>query len=609
MDWKRIGICSTLVMTVCTEVFGATNETQESNQQMIQQIRESVNDDGFREPNYFFYDIADPYATYYVRGIKQLLGQEEGKELSDLSYSIEALENKEKSRWNLIDIYCLVMLIDDIEQLPKDLSVSIVDYLNSLYDKENGCYQYLGDFSNPTSIAPTYYAVMTLVKLREDIQPISEWISKTSESALGKEADKETYYGGYAMLYELMDAYEIPINLQDFGAVIGYYEGILNQVDEKQETALPYEMSDIPTIAMDMVKLSEHMEYSLMDCGGQILDLFGDETTFHNYLFWEYDYVNLYAIVYTLVQSELFTDEQYWINGEVLAFDQFLLDDGEYIAPGIYEGNLNATYYADELIYLLDLSVTYDAEAYCEKVLDEASDPQQIGIWKLEQIIRLLQKYQIDWESSSLKEHINVYLDEQWETILASEQWGLRELKTINQLCVLFQILNRTYNIEKSVQKKIKKQTSEYFNGQIAYDEELDLSMELMQFLINAGEKNSELVNQLSNHVDQLLAQISNQSVSFKVTLAFHAVKSLHENGYSISEEAKQSIQDMLLNAYYKNGFFCMGDVEGERVTYQSTYEAASLLQWLVGELKAGEPWGQVRWLTKCHYWLDMCPL
>ena len=314
-------------------------------------------------------------------------------------------------------------------------------------------------------------------------------------------------------------------------------------------------MSDIPTIAMDMVKLSEHMEYSLMDCGGQILDLFGDETTFHNYLFWEYDYVNLYAIVYTLVQSELFTDEQYWINGEVLAFDQFLLDDGEYIAPGIYEGNLNATYYADELIYLLDLSVTYDAEAYCEKVLDEASDPQQIGIWKLEQIIRLLQKYQIDWESSSLKEHINVYLDEQWETILASEQWGLRELKTINQLCVLFQILNRTYNIEKSVQKKIKKQTSEYFNGQIAYDEELDLSMELMQFLINAGEKNSELVNQLSNHVDQLLAQISNQSVSFKVTLAFHAVKSLHENGYSMSEEAKQAMQDMLLNAYYKNGF------------------------------------------------------
>ena len=130
MDWKRIGICSTLVMTVCT---------------------------------------ADPYATYYVRGIKQLLGQEEGKELSDLSYSIEALENKEKSRWNLIDIYCLVMLIDDIEQLPKDLRVSIVDYLNSLYDKENGCYQYLGDFSNPTSIAPTYYAVMTLVKLREDM--------------------------------------------------------------------------------------------------------------------------------------------------------------------------------------------------------------------------------------------------------------------------------------------------------------------------------------------------------------------------------------------------------------------------------------------------------
>lgn len=76
-----------------------------------------------------------------------------------------------------------------------------------------------------------------------------------------------------------------------------------------------------------------------------------------------------------------------------------------------------------------------------------------------------------------MKEHINVYLDEQWETILASEQWGLRELKTINQLCVLFQILNRTYNIEKSVQKKIKKQTSEYFNGQIAYDEELGVSI------------------------------------------------------------------------------------------------------------------------------------
>lgn len=587
MEWKRISICSMLVMTVCIEAFGATNENQENSQQMIQQIQESVNDDGgFREPNYFFYDIADPYATYYLRGMKQLLGQEEGKELSDLSYSIEALENKEKSRWNLIDIYCLVMLIDDVEQLPTDLRVSIVDYLNSLYDKENGCYQYLADFSNTTSIAPTYYAVMTLGKLREDIQPVNEWIIKTSESALGKEADKETYYGGYAMLYELMDAYAIPINLQDFGAVIEYYEDVLNQVDEAQKTALPYEMSDIPTIAMDMVKLSKHMEYSLMDCGDQILDLFGDETTFHNYLFWEYDYVNLYAIVYTLVQSELFTDEQYWINEEVLAFDQFLLDDGEYIAPGIYEGNLNATYYADELIYLLDLSVTYDAEAYCEMVLDEASDLEQIGIWKLEQIMRLLQKYQIDWENSSLKERINVYLDEQWQNILDSDQWGLRELKTINQLYTLSQILDRPYNIEKSVQEKIKKQTLEYFNGQIAYDEELDLSTELMQFLINTGEKNSELVNQLSNHVDQLLAQISNQSVSFKVTLAFHAVKLLHENGYSLSKETKKSIQDMILSAYYKNGFFCMGDVEGERVMYQSTYEAASLLQWLVGEFK-----------------------
>ena len=143
MEWKRISICSTLVMIVCIEAFGATNENQESSQQMIQQIQESVNDDGgFREPNYFFYDIADPYATYYLRGMKQLLGQEEGKELSDLSYSIEALENKEKSRWNLIDIYCLVMLIDDVEQLPTDLRVSIVDYLNSLYDKENGCYRF-----------------------------------------------------------------------------------------------------------------------------------------------------------------------------------------------------------------------------------------------------------------------------------------------------------------------------------------------------------------------------------------------------------------------------------------------------------------------------------
>ena len=29
-----------------------------------------------------------------------------------------------------------------------------------------------------------------------------------------------------------------------------------------------------------------------------------------------------------------------------------------------------------------------------------------------------------------------------------------------------------------------------------------------------------------------------------------------------------------------------MGDAEGERVMYQSTYEAASLLKWLVGEFK-----------------------
>lgn len=56
------------------------------------------------------------------------------------------------------------------------------------------------------------------------------------------------------------------------------------------------------------------------------------------------------AIINTLKQCQLLNENLKWLSEEVALFDQFQLDNGEYISPGIYGSNLNATYYADQFI-------------------------------------------------------------------------------------------------------------------------------------------------------------------------------------------------------------------------------------------------------------------
>ena len=92
------------------------------------------------------------------------------------------------------------------------------------------------------------------------------------------------------------------------------------------------------------MKLCKNFEKDLTEYNDEISDLFLDSSLLQKYLFWEYDYVNLYAIINTLKQCQLLNENLKWLSEEVALFDQFQLDNGEYISPGIYVSNLNATY-------------------------------------------------------------------------------------------------------------------------------------------------------------------------------------------------------------------------------------------------------------------------
>ena len=95
VKWKQIVVGLISIMMIFTSVRGEVNENQRSNYQMLEQIEKSyVVDSGFRESNYFFLDMVDSYATYYLQCIKQLIGEEDSVERTDVSYEINCLSIK-----------------------------------------------------------------------------------------------------------------------------------------------------------------------------------------------------------------------------------------------------------------------------------------------------------------------------------------------------------------------------------------------------------------------------------------------------------------------------------------------------------------------------------
>ena len=65
------------------------------------------------------------------------------------------------------------------------------------------------------------------------------------------------------------------------------------------------------------------------------------------------------------------------------------------------------------------------------------------------------------------------------------------------------------------------------------------------------------------------------------MTITFDAVKQLQAVNYSISDNAEMAILDMLQGAYWKNGFFKTGDILGEKVLYQATYEGTFFIKFI----------------------------
>ena len=90
----------------------------------------------------------------------------------------------------------------------------------------------------------------------------------------------------------------------------------------------------------------------------------------------------------------------------------------------------------------------------------------------------------------------------------------MRELKIINQLFILSQILNETYSIELDV-PKIKEQVIKLFNTEISYEDDISISTELLKFLVTVQDTDSELIAQLCSHVNELLEVIGDKNVFF----------------------------------------------------------------------------------------------
>lgn len=550
---------------------------EESREQLIEQLEQChMTDGGYRETNFFFLNMADPYASYYINRTKCIAGLEVTPEKVKLSYIFNCLSSQDKRRWNLMDTYSTVMLLDNPKELEPELYTAITEYLDMLYDEENGCYQFFIDSGDSNAVVPTYLVKESSEKLGEPIQPIDLWLQSLAKDAFGEALDQGTYIGSYAMLYELMQDYGFSIDTTGFESVIKIYEKQLDLISSG--TGERDDLSDIPPMIMDLLRLCNDMGIDHVKYHDKIISLFSDQETFHEYYFWLYDYYNLYAIIYSLDMCSYPVNKHPWLLNEILAFDQFLLSDGVYISPSITEASVVPTYYADQLMDLLGLTLTHDNEEYCMSIATKGIQWENMNLWQIEMLISLLSKYDTDLSDESNREELESYLTEQWNRLLLTDTWDLSKLQIMNQLLSIDQNLNQTFMLEPSVQEQITNQILNETEKRTDDYEKLLSYIELVDFLQKNGYKNIDLIEELCIQIENNLSVLNNMEIYSKAEMEFRAVEVLEASDVIISDEVKKTIRNTLSAAYCGNGLYRSGDLPEDVITYQSTFYAYYLL-------------------------------
>ena len=556
------------------------NDTVTSNSPLIntsgivEQIeRSSMPDSGYRFANAAYASQISPYATYYIREAKKLAGNVPEKETIAMEpVFLDKLETE--TAMDLTDLYCMVMLIDDLNKVSIPMKENISRNLDSLYNEKIGCYSLPA--SNQidiyaTNVYPTFLVETIASKLDIETRPVKAWLGEAASELLQPENITRENSSTYEMLFKLLQLHQMEISKEASALVIKMFEDDLQNLTALKEANQVY----LPVYLMDYLETCVILDIDSSSYHNQIIQSICDENGMIAGVIQDYDALGLYAAVRTLSLSNYDFKKHQNINKVFDVYNTFLLDNSAYLAPGHVESDFVDTYYVDAIIHMLELEHPSDISVYCREKKDEILKSDLISI---SYFIALLQRNNLLNILDDRKPEIVDGLNSSLENILASEGTTAEKLPYVNAIIDALEILGQEWSISET---QAEEMIGNYTEAEDIQQDTINL-IELTKFTNAVGGGSKDSKKYCKKIVDNIQS-LKNLEVSNQMLILSKACVIFEDCNYTIPDSVIQIVTNTLNQAQDSSGLFKGGDTKEDIVSFRSTYDAL-LLQQLISQ-------------------------
>jgi hypothetical protein len=540
---------------------------------MEQIERSSMPDSGYRFANAQYANQISHYATYYIREAQKLAGiLPVNKAIAMEPIFLDKLERE--ASLDLTDLYCMVMLIDDLNSISNSAKENISRNFDAIYNEKIGCYSLPASNQNniyTTNVYPTFLVETIASRLDIEVKPVEAWLSKASSELLQPENITRNNSSTYEMLFKLLQLHNMEIEKDASDLVIKMFEDDMQNLSALEEANQIY----LPVYLMDYLETCLVLDIDSSNYHNQIIQSICDENGISDGVIQDYHALGLYAAVRTLSLANY--DFKQCQNFEEVfhVYNSFLIDETAYIAPGYAESDFVDTYYVDAIIHILDLEPPSDISLYCRDKQDEILKSDLINI---SYFIDLLQRNNLLSSIDDRKQEIVDGLTSSLEDILISNRSSVEKLPYINAIINALEILGQDWSIS-------EKQAENIIDNYIATEDiQLDTInlIELIKFTQAVGGNPKEIKKYCGKIVENIQS-LKNIEVSSQLLLLSKALLILEDCNYVIPDSIIQIVNTTLNQAQDSSGLFKGGESKEDMVSFRSTYDAL-LLQKLISQ-------------------------
>lgn len=535
------------------------------------QIKRSLmNDGGYRFANTEYIKQISPFSTYYIREAKIYAGLiSDNEPIEMMPFLLKKLEEDEGT-FDLTDIFCTVMLNNDINNISKVAKENISKYFNSIYDKKNGNYSLVKDSNKDSYMLEDIYSTFLVKKISKllniETKPVDKWLKKVVEELLQFNNISSSNSSAYVMVLELLQLHDIEIEKYLFDPIIEMFEKDLEDISSLEENNNIY----LPVYLMDYLDLSLLLESDTSKYNNKIINSLCDENGIKGGVILQYDSLGLYATIRTLYMCGYDFKNYSNINIIFDMFDAFLLDESSYINPGYVESNFEDTYFVDSIIHALNIEGISDISIYCEKKMNDILLFNSIEMYYF---LELLQRNNLLGIINEKKQEVTDILLSSLEYMLDETILVKEKLPYINSAIGALEILEEDWTIDESY---IDVMIKEYRDSDNLQENTISIA-ELAKF-INSINPNRNEIKKLCDKIVENIVTLNKQDLINSLYVQSKSIGTLIDCDYSIPDNVILSVKDTLNKAKHSSGMFKGGGNYEDIISFRTTYDALFLL-------------------------------